>query len=107
MRFLNRFWRLGMVAIGMAAMCELASGSVANVYIAQTAAGSANGSSCANAYAVTFFNTSSNWGSGASQIGPGTTVDLCGTITTELTAHGSGTSGSPITISFQSTAQIS
>jgi hypothetical protein len=81
--------------------------SATTVYIAQTAVGSANGSSCTNAYAVTFFNTSSNWGLGGSQIGPGTTVNLCGTLTTELTAHGSGSSGSPITISFQSTAAIS
>ncbi len=56
---------------------------------------------------MTFFNTASNWGTSANQIGPGTTVSLCGMITTELTAHGSGSSGSPITISFQSTAQIS
>src|ERR1700685_1857894 len=77
---------------GLAALalgCGVASAAASTVYVAQSAAGSANGSSCTNAYAVTFFNASSNWGTGASQIGPGTTVDLCGTITTELTAHGS------------------
>jgi hypothetical protein len=85
----------------------MANASAANVYIAQGASGSANGSSCANAYAATFFNTSTNWGSAASEIGPGTTVNLCGTITTELKAQGSGSSGSPITILFQPFAQIS
>ncbi len=78
-----------------------------DIYIAQTAAGANNGQSCANAYAYTFFNTSSNWGSGSSQIGPGTTVHLCGTINNELTFQGSGTGGSPITLLFESGAQMS
>jgi hypothetical protein len=77
-----------------------------NVYVAQTAAGLANGISCANAYAYSFFNNSANWGTGASQIGPGTTVHLCGTFTGSagaslLRAQGSGTSGNPITILFE------
>ena len=62
--------------------------------------------SCANAYPVSFFNTEGNWGAGAGQIGPGTTVHLCGTLTfnpgaTGLTVYGSGTSGQPITILFE------
>jgi len=81
--------------------------SANDIYIAQNATGSANGSSCANAFGVTFFNTSGNWGSGASQIGPETTVHLCGTVSTALTSHGSGTSGNPITILFESGAKIS
>jgi hypothetical protein len=84
------------------------------VYLAPTATGSANGSSCANAYAYTFFNTAANWGSGPSQIGPGTTAYLCsGTYTgaTEggsnfLTFQGSGTSANPITLQFMSGAVI-
>ena len=63
-----------------------------NVYIAQVATGGADGSSCANAYAIGFFNSSGNWGTGPAQIGPGTTVHLCGTITTMLTFQGSGNS---------------
>ena len=62
--------------------------SASNIYIAQTAAGSADGTDCADAYAYTFFNTASNWGSGSSQIGPGTTVHLCGTITVPLNNSG-------------------
>jgi hypothetical protein len=80
-----------------------------NIYIAQTAAGSINGSSCANAYAASFFNTKANWGTGASQIGPGTTVNLCGTFTgpsTYFLFQGSGTSGNPITLYFQPGAVI-
>ena len=77
-----------------------------DVYFAQAARGSANGTSCANAIAVTYFNTSGSWTSSTpsgTQIGPGTTVHLCGTITSALTAQGSGISGSPITILFDAT----
>lgn len=84
-----------------------AKAAAADVYIAQTAQGSNNGTSCANAYAVTFFNTSANWGSGSGKIGPGTTVHLCGTIASQLTVQGSGTSGNPITILFETNAKIS
>jgi hypothetical protein len=78
----------------------------ATVYVAQSAAGKGDGSSCANAVAASFFNSASNWGSGE-PIGPGKTVGLCGTITTSLTAQGSGASGSPITIYFTSGAKLS
>src|SRR3990167_5448272 len=69
-----------------------------NIYLSQSAAGSGDGSSCANARAVSFFNSSGNWGTGATQIGPGTVVHLCGTITTDLTFQGSGASGSPVVV---------
>jgi hypothetical protein len=55
---------------------------------------------------VSFFNTATNWGAGK-PIAPGTTVGLCGTITSTVTAQGSGTSGSPVTILFTSGAKIS
>lgn len=89
-----------------------AFGSLASVYIAQSAAGSGNGSTCGAAEAYSFFNSSSNWGKGSSKIGPGTTVYVCGTITgsgagnTILTFQGSGSSGSPITLQFQSGASL-
>ncbi len=76
-------------------------------YIGQVATGTGDGSSCANGLAVTFFNTSSNWGSGTGEIGPGATVNLCGTITTQMTVQGSGSSGSPITIQWQSGTSLS
>ncbi len=100
-----------MAVAGLELGSSVARASATTIYIAQTAAGSANGSSCANAYAVTFFNTSSNWGSSASQIGPGTTVHLCGTFngsanSTEFTFQGSGTASQPITMLFESGAQL-
>ena len=38
-----------------------AASSGANIYLAQSAAGTGDGSSCANAKVYTFFNTSANW----------------------------------------------
>jgi hypothetical protein len=86
------------------------SAQTPNIYIAQSASGSNNGTSCANAYAYTFFNASGNW-RGGSPIGPGTTVHLCGTFIgaangTLLFFQGSGTSGNPITLLFESGATL-
>jgi hypothetical protein len=80
-----------------------------DVYLAQAASGSANASSCANALAVSYFNSGSNWTSGTAsgtQIGPGTTVHLCGIITTELAFQGSGTSGNVIELLFEPGASV-
>lgn len=74
--------------------------SAADIYFAQASAGSNNGTSCANAYSVTRFNTAdSNWTAG-------NILHLCGTFTgtggaTMLTTQGSGSSGNPITIKFE------
>jgi hypothetical protein len=91
--------------------------SIANIYYAQSAAGSGDGSSCANAYAyndgTNGFSIAGKWGSGSTQIGPGTTAHICGTITgvsmssTLLTFKGSGTAGSPITLKFETGAGLS
>lgn len=80
------------------------------VYIAQTQQGTGSGLDAADAKAVTYFNTGSNWTSGTPtgiQIGPGTTVHLCGTISTPLTVQGSGASGNPVTIFFEPNAVMS
>jgi hypothetical protein len=82
-----------------------------DIYVAQNAAGANSGGDCADAHSATWLNTASNWGSGGGQIGPGTTVHLCGVFTiaagsTMLTAQGSGTSGNPITILFESGAIV-
>jgi hypothetical protein len=76
-----------------------------DIYIAQNSAGGNTGADCADARSVSWFNSSSNWGSGAAQIGPGTNVHLCsGTYTggggasDYLTFQRSGTSGKPITL---------
>src|SRR5262249_44672305 len=86
------------------AACTGSSGSAA-VYVAQNAAGSGDGSSCANAKPAAFFNTASNWGAGK-PIAPGVVVDLCGTISSSLTVQGSGTWGSPISLLFQPGAKV-
>jgi hypothetical protein len=80
-----------------------------DIYISQS--GSGAGSSCSSPLSAAFFNNSSNWGTGAGQIGPGTTVHLCGTFTgapnsVMLTFKGDGTSSSPITVLFESGAQL-
>jgi hypothetical protein len=80
-----------------------------DIYISQS--GSGAGSSCSSPLSAAFFNNSSNWGTAAGQIGPGTTVHLCGTFTgapnsVMLTFRGNGTSASPITVLFESGAQL-
>lgn len=83
-----------------------------DIYIAQSASGSANGSSCTNAFPYSYFNAGGNWTStvaSGAQIGPGSTVHVCGTITvaagtTALTFQGPGVSGNPVTLKFESNA---
>jgi hypothetical protein len=78
--------------------------SAAHVYIASAPAGAADGSSCANPRSVPFFNAYTNWGLGSTQIGPGTTVHLCGVFNAPagssgyLAFQGGGLPGSPITL---------
>ncbi|HJT71382.1 MAG TPA: choice-of-anchor Q domain-containing protein [Terriglobales bacterium] len=99
------------LAVGVLTLQSLALASLTNVYVAQNAAGLANGSSCANAYAATFFNTQTNWGSGSSQIGPGTVVHVCGVWAggngvTFLKFQGSGSSGNVIELLFEAGAAM-
>ncbi|HKT47028.1 MAG TPA: choice-of-anchor Q domain-containing protein [Candidatus Acidoferrales bacterium] len=78
-------------------------------YITQNGGGT--GASCSSSLGVAWFNTSANWGAGASQIGPGTTVHLCGRFNGTageqlLAVRGSGTAGHPITIKFENGAAL-
>jgi hypothetical protein len=88
------------------------AGLAADIYVAQNAAGGDTGGDCTNAHSAAWFNTAGNWGTMPGQIGPGTTVHLCGTFTaaspntTMLTVLGSGTAGNPITILFETDAQL-
>ena len=93
--------------IALLLFSSLASASLNDVYVAQGAAGANTGIDCANAHAVAFFNTPGNWGAAATQIGQDTTVHLCGTVTTALTFSGSGTSGHPITLLWETGAGVS
>jgi hypothetical protein len=94
--------------------------STTDFWITQGGAGAANGSSLSNAASCggpgqstcAAFNSASNWGSGAAQIGPGTTIHLSGTFTAAANAcnymqfQSSGTSGNPITVHFESGAVL-
>ena len=91
--------------------CALSSvaifGAVSSVSITQS--GSASGNCTSNVQTPAFFNNSANWGSGASQIGPGTVVLFCGTFTgtagqAGFTFQGSGSSTSPVTLKFDTGA---
>lgn len=77
-----------------------------DIFIAQSATGSENGTSCSSAYSLAWLNTSSNWGTGATQVGPGDVVHLCGPITSPITFYGSGTNAAPITLYFESGASM-
>lgn len=72
----------------------------ADYYVAQSASGSGNGSSCANAEAVSTLTPSTHWTAG-------NVIGLCGTITSDVTAAGSGSSGNPIVLYFEPGASIS
>jgi len=80
-------------------------------YIAAKQASTGSGTGCSTAKAYTWFNNVASWGTGASQIGPGTTVHLCGTFIGTagqqlLSVRGSGTTTSPITIKFETNAVL-
>lgn len=94
--------RIIFISVTGAALCP-----AANIYIAQGMSGTNSGSDCADAHSVSWFNSPANWGSGGNQIGPGTTVHLCGVLSSNLSVQGSGTNGAPITILFEANAKLS
>jgi hypothetical protein len=78
------------------------------IYFTQN--GTGTGASCTDPKGVSFFNDPANWGVGKA-IPPGWTLHLCGTFTGTagqqlLTVQGSGASGSPITILFETGAVL-
>ncbi len=79
----------------------------AEVFVAQSGAGSQNGEgSCANAHPLSWLNSSGSWGTGAGRVAPGTTVALCGTLTSPVEVQGNGVAGNPVTILFTTGAKI-
>jgi len=99
-----------LAVIFVIAFSALGFSSAANVYI--TPDGTSQGVCTTNPQTPAWFNSPSNWGSSSSQIGPGTTVTICGTFTgaagsTEFTFQGSGTSGNPITLLFDAGTTLS
>jgi len=98
-------WQLIGAIILVSTLATLSFGSATNVYI--TPDGNAQGACTASPHNPAWFNSAANWGGGSNQIGPGTTVHLCGTFTgntnqSMLAAQSNGTSGNPVTIFFES-----
>jgi len=103
---IQRLILAGLVALVLSGLAATgASAQASNVYITQDGGG--NGVCSSNVHNPAWFNNSANWGNGGSQIGPGTIVHLCGTITTSLAVQGDGASGRPWTLLFESGAKIS
>ena len=75
-------------------------GPTVNYFVAQTSAGSANGTSCANAAAITTLSTTTHWTAG-------NVIGLCGTITSESPPKHPGRIGNPITVYWEPGASIS
>src|ERR1700737_253143 len=101
----NGFGKL-LMALGFAlAGVTFASASAPNVYV--TPDGSSQGACNGLSHPASWFNSSSNWGSSASQIGPGTTIHLCGTFAAPLTFQGGGSASAPVTLFFESNAKFS
>lgn len=82
-----------------------ASAQAKDIYI--TPDGAPTGNCTNNVHALSWFNSSGNWGSGSAQIGPGTTVHLCGTFTSELDPQGNGNASNRITLFFEPGANFS
>src|ERR1700733_10467884 len=94
------------VVLPLLATSGVAAAAGTDVYVAQTKAGAGDGSSCAAAEDITWLDTSTSWG-GAGGVQPGTTVHLCGTISSPIFAQGSGTAAAPITLLFEAGAKMS
>lgn len=93
----------------------VAQAQATNVYVTPSGAAVGNcpaATSSAPNLTPAQFNSSSNWGSGAGQIGAGSTVLFCGTLTASagsgpvLTFQGSGTSGDPIVFNMDTGSTI-
>jgi hypothetical protein len=76
------------------------STQAANIYVAQSATGSGSGADSSNCKAIATINSS--W-----TLAAGDTIHLTNTFTTGLIIGGSGSTGNPITIYFESGAKFS
>src|SRR2546423_6316061 len=81
-------------------------------YVAQNSSRTTGGTSgCGDALSVAWFNNPLSWGGASHQISPGTIVHLCGTFRGTpgqqlLKVHGNGVAGNPITIRFETGANL-
>src|SRR5579872_931545 len=115
----NLHWRCGglqvklILALTFLFFARLAFASATTVYVSQSGGTFTGGSACNGQTAISLAtaNSSATWGSGGTQIGPGTTVYLCGALTAAVQTVGlniqnSGTSGSPIIVLFDTGATL-
>lgn len=103
-----------LINIVVLACCGFCAGNAwaqaSHIYI--TPDGGGTGVCTSSTHPPSWFNNSGNWGSGNSQIGAGTIAHLCGTFTGSAGAdsflqfQGSGTSGHPITLLWESGAIV-
>jgi hypothetical protein len=107
-----KFELLILVAMIFVALCSAPTSfaQASDVYI--TPDGSGQGVCTNEPHNPAWFNSAGNWGTGSAQIGPGTTVHLCGTFVgapggNMFTTKGNGSSVSPVTIQFESGATLS
>jgi hypothetical protein len=79
-----------------------------DLYVTQNQSGSGTGTGCSTAKSLSWLSNAASWGTGSAQIGSGTTVHLCGTITgtpgQQIVIRSNGVSGSPITIKWENNA---
>jgi hypothetical protein len=100
---MGRFRNILLALIFVFVTSAVAFSSATNIYI--TPNGASQGACATNPQPPSWFNNAANWGSGSSQIGPGTTVTICGTFVgvngnSEFTFQGSGAKGSPVKVLF-------
>jgi hypothetical protein len=93
----TRFGIYILIALGVLFSASAAHAN--NIYVAQSSVGGGNGADCANARAIGSL--------GGGDWSAGNTIHLCGTVASTLTAQGSGSSGSPITVFFEPGSGIS
>lgn len=86
------------VLFGLALVPSFAA--VKDLYVAQSANGS--GASCSSAIAAS--SLPSAW---ASNVAPGTTIHLCGTIASSIAFQSGGVAGNPVTLKFEPGATMS
>src|ERR1017187_5275198 len=77
-----------------------------NIYISQSGAGAQTGVDVGNAYALSWANTSGNWGIGAGKINSGNQLHLVGTFSSQLIIQGDGSAGNPVLINLESGANF-
>jgi hypothetical protein len=106
----RQLFLIGMAALLLYGLTAIgASAQAKNIYITPDGGGAGNCTS--NTHPPSWFNSSTNWGSGPTQIGSGTIVLICGAFqggnnVQFFVFQSSGSPGQPISLVFDSNASI-